>query len=162
NTSLVSITIDPADRSTVNTTTPLIQIRYFDVGPGIDASSLRVKVDGLDYTSSFSVTPTGASSKATLAGGPHVIQASINSKSVAGADAASSFKVYSFRALPQVTPSTGPAPLTVTFITNAEYSDGAITKYEWDFEGDGIWDTADPGVQNYSRTFSSAGTRNAM
>src|SRR5207249_12183771 len=52
----------------------------------------------------------------------------------------------------------GPAPLTVNFITGAEYTDGAITRYEWDFDGDGKWDTDDPGPLNYTETFSNPGT----
>jgi PKD repeat protein len=53
-------------------------------------------------------------------------------------------------------------PLTVTFITKAEYTDGAIIRYRWDFQGDGIFDTNDPGARNYTRTFTQKGTFNAV
>jgi PKD repeat protein len=67
-----------------------------------------------------------------------------------------------FRATPDATPREGPAPLAVTFVTRGEYSGGQIFRYRWDFEGDGIFDTSDPGARNYTRTFTSPGVRDAV
>ncbi|HEX6100321.1 MAG TPA: PKD domain-containing protein [Thermoanaerobaculia bacterium] len=67
-----------------------------------------------------------------------------------------------FRPLPEAFPLTGPAPLTVTFVTKAEYEDVQILRYRWDFEGDGVFDTNDPGAKNYTRTFTTPGVRNAV
>jgi PKD repeat protein len=56
-------------------------------------------------------------------------------------------------------PTSGTAPLTVTFINN---STGTIDKLEWDFNGDGTVDqtSTDPAAQQ-TFTFNTAGTYNA-
>jgi PKD repeat protein len=64
--------------------------------------------------------------------------------------------------LPEARPTSGVVPSTVTFITRAEYTDGAIIRYRWDFQGDGIFDTGDPGARNYTFTFTQKGTFNAV
>src|SRR6185503_257865 len=48
-------------------------------------------------------------------------------------------------------------PLTVTFTTRAEYTGGGIIRYRWDFQGDGIYDTNDPGARNYTFTYTQKG-----
>lgn len=57
--------------------------------------------------------------------------------------------------------SNGPAPLTVTFVYSASYiqSDGYVTNVQWDFNGDGNWDTPyDTSSQHPAPyTFSSSG-----
>jgi PKD repeat protein len=67
-----------------------------------------------------------------------------------------------FRGLPEASPTSGVVPLTVTFITRAFYTGGGIIRYRWDFEGDGIFDTSDPGARNYTRTFTQKGIYNAV
>lgn len=67
-----------------------------------------------------------------------------------------------FRATPDVLPTEGPVPLTVSFITKAEVTGTQIIRYRWDFDGDGIFDTDDPGAQTYTRTFTTPGVRNAV
>lgn len=61
--------------------------------------------------------------------------------------------------------SSGPAPLTVTFVYGASYaqSDGYVTDVQWDFNGDGSWDTSyDTSQQHPSPyTFSSPGSYNS-
>jgi PKD repeat protein len=52
--------------------------------------------------------------------------------------------------------------LTVTFVTKAEASGVQIFRYRWDFEGDGVFDTDDPGERDYTRTFTTPGIRNAL
>lgn len=66
-----------------------------------------------------------------------------------------------FRALPDAFPRAGTVPLTVTFTTRGEYSGGSIIAYRWDFEGDGIFDTNEVGARDFTRTFTTPGTRNA-
>jgi len=44
-------------------------------------------------------------------------------------------------ALPMAVPTSGTAPLTVIFRSNGTDSDGTIELFEWDFEGDGVYDT---------------------
>jgi len=46
-------------------------------------------------------------------------------------------------AVAQAAPETGDSPLTVTLVSNGSYdADGTIVKYQWDFEGDGKFDTS--------------------
>lgn len=154
--------ITPANGSTVTTTTsPLIDVSYVDDSSGVDTSTLTITVDGYPYTSLFMVTDANATYAVPLTGGQHTITASIRDRAGNLAQATSTFTISVFRALPEVTPTSGPAPLTVTFITRAEYTDGAILRYRWDFQGDGIFDTNDPGARNYTRTISQKGTFNA-
>ena len=155
--------ISPANGSTVTTTTsPLIDVSYADAGSGVDTSTLMIAVDGYPYTSLFMVTDTNATYAVPLSGGQHTVTASIRDRAGNLAQATSTFTISVFRALPEVIPTSGPAPLTVTFVTRAEYTDGAILRYRWDFQGDGIFDTNDPGARNYTRTITQKGTFNAV
>ncbi|HKS29789.1 MAG TPA: PKD domain-containing protein [Pyrinomonadaceae bacterium] len=157
------ISINPADGTTVSTTTaPLVEIAYSDNGSGVDTATFMVAIDGYPYTNLFAVTGAKASYVVPLSGGQHTIEASIKDKAGNLTQATSRFTVSVFRALPEVIPTSGPAPLMVTFITKAEYTDGSILRYRWDFQGDGIFDTSDPGARNYTRTFSQKGTFNAV
>lgn len=69
----------PADGSSVSTQIPIITLGYSDATSGVNLSTLQVTMDGLDVTSAFARTPTGAT--ATLASpltdGPHTVRASI-------------------------------------------------------------------------------------
>ena len=52
-------------------------------------------------------------------------------------------------------PSTGAAPLNVTFTAWATDPDGSIVQYEWDFDGNGIYDATTPDTPvayNYTST----------
>lgn len=157
-----NIGIRPADGSTINTTTPLVEIFYDDDFSGVDKTSLSVTIDGTNYTNLFTITDTMASYLVPLTGGQHTVDIRLKDKAGNLGQASSKFSVSVFRALPEVIPSSGVAPLTVTFITKAEYTDGAILRYRWDFQGDGIFDTNDPGARNYTRTFTQKGTYNAV
>ncbi|HEX7329952.1 MAG TPA: PKD domain-containing protein [Pyrinomonadaceae bacterium] len=157
------VNIVPSDGSIVNTTvTPLIEISYSDAGSGVDTSTFAVNIDGYPYTNLFTITETKASYMTLLTGGQHIIDVSIKDKAGNTAQASSKFTVSVFRALPELIPTSGPAPLTVTFITKAIYTDGALLRYRWDFQGDGVFDTNDPGARNFTRTFSQKGTFNAL
>jgi PKD repeat protein len=156
------LSISPANGATIKTTTPLIEIIYDDDQSGIDKTTLTVKIDGNNYTNLFTVTDTKSSYMVSLGGGEHVIEASLKDKEGNLGQTSSKLNVSVFRALPEVTPTAGVAPLTVNFITKAEYTDGAIIRYRWDFQGDGIFDTNDPGARNYSHTFTQKGTFNAV
>ncbi|HYI11820.1 MAG TPA: PKD domain-containing protein [Thermoanaerobaculia bacterium] len=68
----------------------------------------------------------------------------------------------SFEALPDALPKEGPIPLTVTFLTKASSTGGQLLRYRWDFEGDGIFDTNDPGARNHTRTFFTPGVYDAV
>ena len=155
------VTITPSNGSIVNTTTPLVTITYDDPGSGIDLTTYKTKLDGIDYTNLFTVTPTQATYVWPVGGGQHTIEASIKDKKGNLATATSTFTVSAFRALPEAVPTSGSVPLTVNFTTKAEYTDGAIIRYRWDFQGDGIYDTSDPGARNYTHTYTQKGIFNA-
>lgn len=57
--------IVPGDNSFRGTRTPVISANYFDIDTGIDASSVVLKVDGIDVTSSATVTYSGVTYTAT-------------------------------------------------------------------------------------------------
>lgn len=55
----------------------------------------------------------------------------------------------------------GYAPLSMTFNASAADNDGIITNYEWDFDGDGIYDLDTGNLSSTAYTYSSVGTYNA-
>jgi len=59
-------------------------------------------------------------------------------------------------------PSNGPAPLLVNFTCTGIDTDGTIALYEWDFEGDGIFDFNSPTSGNTTHTYTTVGTFNAL
>ena len=67
-----SVALQPVDGSTATTATPALVASYSDLGRGVDAASVRLSLDGLDVTSSATVTasstafvPPAALSQAT-------------------------------------------------------------------------------------------------
>jgi len=58
-------------------------------------------------------------------------------------------------------PSSGIAPLTVTFTATASDPDGSIAEYRWDFTGDGITDST-TATGDTSYTYTSAGIYEAQ
>jgi flagellar hook assembly protein FlgD len=150
-----ALSVSPS--GTVSTTAPLIEIGWTDQTSGVDASTFRVLIDGLDYTPLFMMTAEGASYVTRMSGGQHLVTARVHDRSGNESLASSNILVSAFNALPQAVPTSGTAPLTVTFTTQAEYTDGAIIRYRWDFQGDGIYDTNDPGARNYTFTYTQRG-----
>ena len=57
-------------------------------------------------------------------------------------------------------PSTGDAPLTVTFSPDAT-TQTAIELYQWDFDGDGNIDSSDTVGRNFTYTYTDSGAYNA-
>lgn len=157
-----AVSITPGNGATISTTSPTLEINYTDEGTGVDLTTLTVVIDGHDYANLFTVTANKASYLFPLGGGQHTILAGIKDKAGNQGQASSLFKISSFRSLPEATPIQGEAPLAVTFTTKGEYTDGAIIRYRWDFQGDGIFDTDDPGARNYSRTFAQKGVYKAL
>lgn len=56
-----------------------------------------------------------------------------------------------------IDPSNGEVPLVVTFSGSATDSDG-IAGYQWDFDGDGVFDYSSPSSASTSHIYSTAGT----
>jgi len=63
-------------------------------------------------------------------------------------------------ALPSAIPFSGDAPLTVTLTPNAT-TNNAIIRYEWDFEGDGIFDRTETVGRDQIFTYNTPGNYNA-
>ncbi|MBU1053426.1 MAG: PKD domain-containing protein [Proteobacteria bacterium] len=61
-----------------------------------------------------------------------------------------------------VQPSNGEVPLTVQLIGSGYDSDGSIVLYEWDYEGDGIYDWSSTTTGNTSYTYTNIGTFSAV
>lgn len=57
--------------------------------------------------------------------------------------------------------TTGTAPQFVNFSASASDSDGYITRYEWDFEGDGVYDLDTGSVPSASNNYSTPGSYKA-
>jgi PKD repeat protein len=55
------------------------------------------------------------------------------------------------------TPGTGPPPLAVTLDASASAAPGGITKYEWDYDGDGTYDADTGGTPTTQHTYSAGG-----
>ncbi len=154
----------PGDGAVIDTRRPTISVQFSDDGSGVDVSSFAAQLDGSEIGHLFDVDRSGATFQvaAELSAGPHTLLAAVEDRAGNPAEARSDFSVSVFRALPGASPATGPVPLTVNFTTNAEYSDGAIRRYRWDFQGDGIFDTSDPGERNYTYTYTSQGVFDAV
>jgi PKD repeat protein len=159
-----TVTITPADGSTIETTTPVITVAYSDDDSGVVTSTLRILLDGQDITGAFTITPTQATYTANLTIAPHRIEASISDERDNLGQATSDFTVFipGFQALPDCSPTTGVTPLTVTFRSRGEFQGGSIVRYRWDFEGDGRFDTSDSVARDYQRTIDDAGIVNAV
>lgn len=153
--------IRPVDGGITDTTTPMIEITFEDDYTGVDVTTLTVKIDGTNYTNLFTTAGNKSSYLTPLSGGQHTIEATIKDKAGNLGQLSSRFTISVFQALPEALPTTGAAPLTVKFTTKAEYTDGAIIGYRWDFQGDGIFDTNDPGARDYTHTYTQKGTFNA-
>jgi PKD repeat protein len=64
-------------------------------------------------------------------------------------------------ALPRAFPTSGEAPLEVTFFSNGQDLDGSPEYYDWDFNGDGIRDRRLIASMNTTYTYNQSGTYNA-
>jgi len=98
----ISITAPPAAAFTSNNRLP-IAVSYSDSGSGIDVTSFRISIDGVDHTAEFTAMNTGASGApvASLADGPHSIAVRVSDFAGNTATATSSFVVDTIP--PQIT-----------------------------------------------------------
>lgn len=56
------------------------------------------------------------------------------------------------------TPTSGALPVAVSFSVTATDQDGYIASYEWDFDGDGVYDSNTGTVAGATHTYSAAGS----
>ncbi|MCP4104074.1 MAG: PKD domain-containing protein [Desulfobacteraceae bacterium] len=62
----------------------------------------------------------------------------------------------------ELSPSNGAVPLTVYFTGTGEDSDGSISLYEWDFDGDGTFEYSSSDTGNTSHEYTQQGVFNAV
>lgn len=157
--------IEPADGSELTEASPSIRITYSGGLSGIDPTTFHAEINGVDSTSLFTVTQTEATYQPTtdLPGGDNVITASIRDQAGNSASATSSFQITLgvLQAIPGAQPTAGRVPLTVSFTTNGEDPSGTIEVFQWDFEGDGSWDTYDTMAKDYTHTYDQPGSYTA-
>jgi PKD repeat protein len=152
--------VQPVNGTTIDTTKPDIIVQFDDLGSGADLSSYRTTLDGVDVTATTSVFPTGAIYRvaAPLAGGDHIVTASVRDRAGNVTSATTLFKVSVFRAIADCAPLSGARPLAVRFRSLGEFTGGSIVRYRWDFQGDGVFDTNDAVARDITFTFQQAGT----
>jgi PKD repeat protein len=155
--------VAPANGDTVNTTLPDFTVRFSDAESGVDNSTFRLLINGIDVTAAAVLTPTQAtySPAASLPPGDNIATATIVDRAGNRADASSGFYVAVFRAIAECLPASGTAPLAVRFRSLAEVTGGSIVSYQWDFDGDGTFDTTDSVASDKDHTYATAGTYDA-
>ncbi len=153
----------PTDGATLDEDPPEFVLSYFDAESGLDLASFTLEVDGVDVTASALVTASFAffTPAGPLGGGPHAATATIADRAGNTATATLAFTIETevFRAIADCSPLTGTVPLTVRYRSRGEFSGGSIVRYRWDFDGNGTFDTSDPVARDYTRTYTTAGTR---
>ena len=141
-------------------------ISYFDQGTGLDLASFRLLVAGEDVTAAATTTSTFASFSRSSPLDPGSYQAEAQIADLAGnvVTVLVTFTVSSdvFEATADCSPTSGAVPLAVRFRSLGVFTGGSIIRYRWDFEGDGRFDTSDAVAQDYTRTFTTGGTREAV
>jgi PKD repeat protein len=156
---------NPIDGAFLYTTTPNITVTFQDSGSGINTATFYAEINGTDMTSAFSVSDTGATyqvpDSSPLAVGDNALFVTIEDRVGNEADATSNFTVGILRAIPGASPTSGTAPLTVHFTTDGEDPAGTIQRFQWDFDGNGSYDTYDEMARDYNHTYNSSGTYNA-
>lgn len=152
--------VSPQDNSVIATTKPTFNINLSDSGSGIDKGTFKLTVNGVDVTANTSVSDTLATY--TVAAN---LSAGVNKASATVADLvgnvktlAIDFTIAGFRALADCNPKTGNTPLTVLYRSKSESSGTSVVNYAWDFDGNGTFDTSDSVANDYTRTWTTAGT----
>ncbi|MBI2386860.1 MAG: Ig-like domain repeat protein [Elusimicrobia bacterium] len=88
------------DRSTITTAAPVVVATYVDSGRGVDVSSVRLTLDGVDVTTQAVVSASSATFAPALAQGAHVVAISL--VDLAGNEASASARFF-VDSLPPVT-----------------------------------------------------------
>jgi len=150
------IITNPSDGSTVDTMTPNVSISFSDSDSGVNMASFAAEINGVDSTSLFDITPTGASYQVVtpLSLGNNVITARIRDNVGSEGSATSNFTVEVFQATLTATPTKGGIPLEVQF-SAAIIGGESPYSYEWDLNGDGIVDDT---RESFSYLYQVSGT----
>ncbi|MGR9116089.1 MAG: PKD domain-containing protein [Gammaproteobacteria bacterium] len=152
--------INPLDAATIDTSTPTFNMSFNDSGSGIDKTSFRLNINGVDVTANTTITESNASYQviSPLPAGANQATAMVTDYAGNTQTAIIHFTVSVFRAIADCTPTEGNVPLSVRYRSKSEFSGGSIVRYKWDFDGNGSFDTSDSVATDYTRTWSKVGT----
>lgn len=96
---------------------------------------------------------------------PGTYNPSVRVTDALGVSTASTTVVVQEQGVPSVTATgsvlVGDAPLTISFTGSASSTNGDITLYEWDFDGDGTYDWSSTASPDASHTYNDGGTFDA-
>jgi PKD repeat protein len=154
----------PEDGAIVDSSQPTITAEFDDEGSGIAIDSFQLLVNGTDVTADAVVNERTASysPQFDLPGGDNEVTARVSDKAGNSAEATNHFSISVFRAIADCGPTLGTAPHRVTYRSRGEFTGGSIVRYRWDLNGDGTYDTNDSVPRDYTYTFNSPGTYNAV
>lgn len=135
-----------------------------DAGVGVDSTSTHITIGGSDRSGEahysdgqLTLTPAEPWPEGPLA------------VTVQAADTLgnSTYRAFDYTvvtgtlaATPRAVPERGDAPLTVRFIPEFE-TDSAIERFDWDFDGDGVYDRGETIGRDQTYTYRSPGTYSA-
>jgi PKD repeat protein len=155
--------LDPTGGSDITDITQSLTFKVTDTGgSGVDTASIVVMANGADRSNEavfasdvLTLTPTTLS---RWQRGGLDITITLKDKSANTADADFSYTVTPVtQALPRAVPPQGNAPLTVSFYPDVSL-DAVIESYDWDFDGDDIYDISETIGRVQTYVFNTPGT----
>jgi len=157
------ILITSPDGSLVTSRRPDFIVSFTDWESEIDPQRFSAELNGTDISSHFTVTAFGASYTPAeeIEPGHYTFDATIGDLAGNSASATSSFQTSLLRVNPTASVTTGYAPLSVFFTTDAEDPDGTVQVFRWDFDGNGSWDTYDTVAQDKQHIYTTPGVYQA-
>ena len=153
--------VSPPDGGTLTDDHAALVVSVTDAGLGVASNSLQITINGEDYTpqatlsgNQLTVTPATA-----WAEGPLAVTLTASDTLANAAEASFTYTVAAapLSATPRAIPSRGVAPLTVRLIPEFK-TDAAVEKFEWDFDGNGVYDRSEPIGQTQTYTYAQPGT----
>ncbi|VFM97684.1 MAG: PKD repeat-containing protein [Candidatus Kentron sp. G] len=157
--------LTPTDGSIVESNQVTFSVSYAEGESALDLTTFQLISNGSDVTGQTNITDGGATFDTTLSSGEYTASAAIADITGLSSSRTIDFTVQAsvFQAIAECGPTSGSAPLTVSFRSKGEFTEGSIVAYRWDFDGDGSYDTGyDSVATDYSRTFSQSGTFDAV
>jgi len=156
---------NPVDGAVLESRRPTISVHFSDYdGSGIDEDSFQLLVNGADVTSATVVANGSATYTPVvdLPGGDNEVTARVSDQVGNQGETTHGFTITVFQAIADCGPTTGTPPHTVTYRSRGQFTGGSIVRYRWDRDGNGSYDTSDSVPRDYTYTFNSAGTYDAV
>ncbi|PIR18715.1 MAG: hypothetical protein COV48_06005, partial [Elusimicrobia bacterium CG11_big_fil_rev_8_21_14_0_20_64_6] len=121
-----TLTLVPPDTSTVTTATPELVASYIDISRGVDTTTVRLFLDGLEVTSSATITASSAAfTPVALLQGTHTVTASVSDFAGNSESASSTFLIDSLPPLTTILVNGLPAGST-SFVAASTDSIGFV------------------------------------